>query len=457
MRDAALLLAAALPPRPSRLPVLADPDGNYLSPDSLWRGEAPPPPAPAPVAPGSTPPPVPPPAPPIPTATDADLPAAALDLDAFFTRRLPPQPEYAALVAAARRYRDLCAAGGWDTTLVVPKPKEQLSAKWKDAAAIAALPRRLVAEGYYAGEPTGAFDEPTAAAVLAYRATHDLRDKAFYDAALAESLNIPCERRLATLTLNARRWRHTAHTTEPTYVRVNLAGARLRYVRDGVLKRAHRTVVGSGRSFISKVTKRRIRQNATPILHDFISNIVVNPEWTVPPRLVRQEIEPELAKDPTYLERKNFRVVTSANGTKMYIQGRGPGNALGQVKLAFPNSESVYLHDTPSKGYFLQPRRDYSHGCVRVQDALDLATDVLIDDYAKRGEVFSPGAVKGLAYSAAKTYWFALGEPIPVFLEYYTASVEEDGTVVFHHDIYDYDADTFAAAVAPAGDPAVPK
>ncbi|PKN56340.1 MAG: hypothetical protein CVU56_16595 [Deltaproteobacteria bacterium HGW-Deltaproteobacteria-14] len=420
---AAAQLAAALAPRPNTTPVLVDDDGNYLSPDTLWLD------APLPT--------------PDPDAARAVLDAAQQGtLDDWFVGHLPSDPQYTRLVAAARQYRTLCAAGGWEPIRV---PKHKRADRWKDEDGITALQRRLALEGYLSGAPTGVYDDATTAAVERYRATHALWDKPYFDEDVAEALNVPCETRLATLLLNVRRWRHTARTDQPTYVRVNLPAAVVTYVRAGEVRRVHRAVVGSGRSYFNRTLKRRIRRNATPVMHDEISNVVLNPEWKVPFRLASQEIGPAIEKDPTYAEKHGFRIVTAANGHQMYVQAHGPSNALGQIKLTFPNSESIYLHDTPSKGYFRFPKRDFSHGCVRVQDAIELGMTLVQDDFAERGESLSDYFLKKLIRENEKTYWYGLDPAIPVFIEYYTASVDDDGGVHFHPDVYDYDADSLKA------------
>ena len=116
----------------------------------------------------------------------------------------------------------------------------------------------------------------------------------------------------------------------------------------------------------------------------------------------------------------------------------GFDNTLGEVKFIFPNSESIYLHDTNNRYGFRSARRDMSHGCIRVQDALDFATVLLMEDYRRRDKSFAKRTLHRLSRKD-KTIVFKLQEPLPVFLEYYTASVDADGIVRFHPDVYDYD------------------
>ena len=212
----------------------------------------------------------------------------------------------------------------------------------------------------------------------------------------------------------------------------------MRYHRDGALRIEKRTVVGSGKWFWARKDKLRVYPKASPVLHDEISQVVVNPSWTVPPSIVRQEFRPRIEEDPDWLEKKGYVLKTSANGHDVVVQPPGPNHTLGDVKMLFPNRESVYLHDTNKKFYFTVPRRDLSHGCVRVQDALDFAAALLVDDWNLKGERFPARKIHALGRTN-KTYWYKLHEPIPVYLEYYTASVGPDGEVRFHPDVYEYD------------------
>ena len=429
-------LLVGLAARPRITPVHADADGRYLSPDALWRDL---------VDSG------------LPPAEAASILSAGFTaaqdgkgLDAHLTSLLPGHPQYLRLVDAAERYANRCVAGGFTPVTLPPLPPlPKFDRLIREPDFVRTLQLRLSEEGFVTTAPSGEWDATTEAAVLEYRRVRHLKEKGLVDRDLIAALSVPCEERLNTLVLNVRRWRHSAFKGERERVEVNLAAQIVRYFRDAELIKKERTVVGSDKSFFSKFEQKRVWRNATPILRNEISVVVVNPDWNVPNRIAREEIEPEIAKDPTYLEKRGFRVVESGGG-KIYVQEPGPGNALGRIKILFPNSESVYLHDTPGKAAFRLPVRALSHGCVRVENALDFGAELIRSDRQKRGETFDPERVRQLTQITRKTWAFQIEAPIPVFLEYYTASVDEDGRLWFHPDIYGYDAETRALEAANA-------
>ncbi len=189
--------------------------------------------------------------------------------------------------------------------------------------------------------------------------------------------------------------------------------------------------------------------HATPIFKDTMRYIDFNPTWTIPPGILRKETLPRVRRDPEYLSRNNMSVVTTsgkivdpstidwAATTKgfpyMIRQEPGPHNSLGRVKFMFPNKYMVYLHDTPSKGLFARSERAFSHGCIRTQNPFDLAELLLADQGWDRTRIDQVLASK-------KTTRVNLDNPITVMLLYWTAEVDEDGTVHFRKDVYNRDA-----------------
>jgi murein L,D-transpeptidase YcbB/YkuD len=416
-------LVAALPAAPREMHILEDATQQfYISPDTTWL-TAPP---------GAA----------DPTRTAA-IRAAAAKGDAALREALeallPPHPQYRRLVDAAARYESLCRAGGWPQTTKPKLPKKRLKSWSPPSEFTVTLQRRLAIEGYYRGEPSGVWDDQTASALTDFRADRQVPQKGLDEDALYEAMNVPCEARLATIVLNIKRWRVSAWKSEPTFVEVNIAAQELRFVRDHTPVMSQRTIVGAPKWYFDKDLERRINLHSTPVLTDHISRIVLNPTWAVPPRIAKKEIDVEVAKDPTYLEKNKITLVESPRG-RTYIQAPGRDNALGVIKILFPNSESVYLHDTPKKGPFKLAVRALSHGCVRVQNAVDFGVALLAHDAAQSKQPFDEAKIRKRA-GRGGTVNIDLAEEIPVFLEYYTASVSDDGRVRFHPDIYAYDAE----------------
>jgi len=197
--------------------------------------------------------------------------------------------------------------------------------------------------------------------------------------------------------------------------------------------------------------------HATPIFMDEMEYVIFRPYWNPPPSIVRSEIVPKARRDPAYLERENLEIVaggspaaaslppTPANldsvlkGKLTIRQKPGPKNALGLAKFIFPNAENVYMHGTPAQQLFSRARRDFSHGCIRLEDPARLAEWVLRDDPQwTRARIVS--AMNGAAPTQVN-----LKERLRVILFYDTAYVDSQGVVHFADDYYGHDAKLEAA------------
>jgi murein L,D-transpeptidase YcbB/YkuD len=219
------------------------------------------------------------------------------------------------------------------------------------------------------------------------------------------------------LVLNLERRRWLRREPPATRIDVNTAAAFLTYYRDGVLDWSARTVVGSA-------------NRATPSLQSAFSQLVVNPPWNVPTSIARAEILPRGA---AYLRRQNMYVT----GGRV-VQRPGPNAALGLVKFDMQNPYAIYLHDTPSKALFARAARHRSHGCVRVENAVEFARH-LAEQYGA-SDVFEEVLASG------KTGVVPLSAIIPVRLLYHTAFVDDQGKVVYRSDPYGWDI-TLATAL----------
>jgi L,D-transpeptidase YcbB len=193
----------------------------------------------------------------------------------------------------------------------------------------------------------------------------------------------------------------------------------------------------------------------TPVFAQNMRYIVFRPYWNVPPSIARGEIVPHLLKDPGYLGKKGFEITDSSGkvvasgsaspeviaelraGRLMVRQKPAADNALGLIKFIFPNDNNVYLHSTPSQTLFSQTRRDFSHGCIRVEFPAELASFLL--QTQPNGQRWTVDAVKAAMQSGPDNQQVNLATPIPVVIVYFTAVAEENGEVYFFDDIYGHD------------------
>jgi murein L,D-transpeptidase YcbB/YkuD len=253
-------------------------------------------------------------------------------------------------------------------------------------------------------------------------------------------LNRPMSERVEALRLTLERWRWLPHSfTQPPII-VNIPEFILRaYDAPGKPALIMRVVVG------------RALRTQTPVLEEDMKYLVFWPYWNVPPSILRGEIIPKITKDPAYLQKSNFEVATYSGqvvsdgvvseevlaqlrARKLMVRQKpGPKNALGLIKFIFPNDQNVYLHSTPSQALFGESRRDFSHGCIRVEDPKALAEWVLRNNRGWTRERVE------VAFKAQKEQQVNLTHEIPVLIVYGTAIAKEDGQVFFFEDIYGYD------------------
>ncbi len=173
--------------------------------------------------------------------------------------------------------------------------------------------------------------------------------------------------------------------------------------------------------------------NHTVIFNDTLKYVVFSPYWNIPRSIVRNEILPGIRKNQNYLASKNMEQTGFSNGLPVIRQRPGGNNALGRVKFIFPNSYSIYFHDTPSKSLFEKKERAFSHGCVRLAEPEKMA------QYLLRNEAKWTKNEIRKAMNSSKEKWVALKEPVPVLITYFTSWISTDGLLNFREDIYDHD------------------
>lgn len=291
------------------------------------------------------------------------------------------------------------------------------------------------------------YEGPVLEAVKRFQTRHGLEANGIIDDPTWKALTTPLSQRVEQLALTLERWRWMPSAITPAIV-VNIPEFELRaYDEPGHLALRMRVIVG-------KAYRRR-----TPIFEESLESVIVRPSWNVPFSIQRGEIVPRIRKDPNYLQINDLEIVDQNNrpvpwdpkqpivdrlgsGDLRLRQRPGPENSLGLLKFDFPNNFSVYMHGTPARQLFSLSRRDFSHGCIRVEDPESLAEWVLRDDPSwSRASIVA-------ACNGDRTVRIALRHPVTVLVLYGTALVEENGEVHFFDDVYGYDAELQNALAA---------
>ncbi|MEM7237895.1 MAG: L,D-transpeptidase family protein [Pseudomonadota bacterium] len=387
--------------------------------------------------------------------------AAAAEPSAWMRGLAPQSAGYRQLLEKYKAYRALAATGGWGEQLT----KRKTLRVGDRSSDVAVLRDRLTRMGYLSAEATVAadrieiataetandageapladgwvFDPALEDAVRLFQARHGLNQDGAVGPATREAVNTDPGFRAAQVAVNLERHRWLNKDLGAKHILVNLASFDMAVMENGQSTFESRVVVG------------KARKHRTPEFSDEMEVMVVNPTWHVPRSIAREEILPELQKDPTYLERKGMRItgvedpslidwelITPDSFPGRVKQRPGNGNALGRVKFLFPNDHAIYLHDTPSKSLFKRDRRAYSHGCVRVQRPFEFAEFLLA---AQRDD---PEAYFRTLLNRGSERYVNLDEHIPIHLTYRTAWVDSDGNDQFRGDIYGRDRKVLVA------------
>jgi len=349
-------------------------------------------------------------------------------------------PMAAPLRQALAAYRALIPHPAWQSPLV-PLPGRKLAAG-QAYAGLPLLAQRLQALGDLATETPAPerLEGELLEALKRFQERHGLSPDGVLGSKTWQQLNITPGQRAEQIALSLERLRWTPLRQAARMVVVNVPEFVLRAyeVQDG---RIH--VKLSMKVIVGKALDTR-----TPLFDEEMRFIEFSPYWNVPPSIAREETVPHLRADPGYLARQgmefvtaNGQVITSfapghldavLSGAWRIRQRPGPQNALGDIKFVFPNNSNIYLHHTPSPGLFERDRRDFSHGCIRVQDPVALAKFVLQDDPGWPEERIRSAMASG------KSSTLRLAQPLTVLIAYSTVVVK-GGRVFFYPDLYGHD------------------
>lgn len=366
------------------------------------------------------------------------------DISAELDRVEPPFAGYRRTQQVLEHYLALMGQGEGEPLPVPAKPVNP-GATYEAVQRLSARLRLLGDLPAATQDPEGSnlYDGPLVAAVKHFQERHGLSPDGRLGPQTLKQLNTRLSFRVEQLRLTLERWRWVPYQFPEPPIVVNIPEFRLRaYDSDGRVGLASNVIVG------------KAYRHETPVFERDMKFVVFRPYWNVPPSIQRSEIVPAIKKDREYIAKKGYEVVTAQGdvvtsgvldddmvqqlsaGKLLVRQKPGPNNALGLVKLMFPNEYNVYLHSTPSPQLFSQSRRDFSHGCIRVEKPAELAAWVLRDK-----PEWTLERVRAAMQSGPDNVQVNLSKPVPVLILYGTAIVDDAGQVHFFDDLYGYDAD----------------
>jgi L,D-transpeptidase YcbB len=326
---------------------------------------------------------------------------------------------YKALKDQLQKYFDINKNGGWPTIAAPTKPLK----KGASSPAIVTLKKYLAITGDMPGNDTSAvFNDTLAQGISHIQQRFGMAPTGTLTKDLVREMNVPVRDRIEQLLINLGRMRWMPSQPNGTLIIVNIPEFTLHVLENGQKAFDMNVVVGK-------------EGHSTMQFTGTMNQVVFAPYWNIPPRIVTNEILPEIEKDKDYLAKNEMEDQGDKDGDGIPDIRQLPGdkNSLGKVKFLFPNSFDIYLHDTPAKSLFSKDKRAYSHGCIRLADAQQMAEYLLRNDPDWTPEKIAE------AMNAKEQKVVKLKNKAEVFITYYTAWVDEEGRLNFRQDVYEHD------------------
>jgi len=354
----------------------------------------------------------------------------ATDFKACLNTLFPTSIQYRQLNAAAMRYQAYIDRNGWPET-----PKTPVLHAGDFHQNIPLIRKRLAFEGNTLTPVNSThYDKKMEQAVKHFQHRHSLTTDGIIGPATRRAMNVSATQRLQQIKVNLERLRWLPDDLGNRYIMVNLANYRLTAIDNNQTKLDMRVIVGK-------------KQRPTPSFASKMTHVVLNPHWYVPNKLARLDLLPKQQSNPDYFEHYNFRVFNNINGKRTEIdpgsidwqsitqqhfpyslvQDPGKKNYLGRLKFILPNPWRIYLHDTPTKNLFGKNSRNFSAGCIRVEDPLALANFSLAGNYKQQTLLD--------IISSNKSYRTKLEQPLTVYTIYSTVWLDGD-EIIFSPDVY---------------------
>jgi murein L,D-transpeptidase YcbB/YkuD len=360
------------------------------------------------------------------------------DIQAYLAEQLPRHERYHNTRKGLERYRQIVEAGGWpiiaDGKTIHPGESDERMPVIRKRLHVTGDLDRLT-------DDAPLYDDATVEAVKQFQLRHGLKDDGVIGKGTLDAMNVTAERRVRQIELNLERWRWMSHDLGDKHVLVDIPAYEAATFEKNKEIYNMRVIVGK-------------HHHETPVFSDSIKYIVINPYWTITANIARKEMLPKLRKDPGYLKKKNISLFrgwaddkeldatkinwneVSGKDMRQYRlrQNPGPGNALGTLKIVFPNKYSVYMHDTPNHALFERSERSFSHGCIRMSTPAKQAAIVLGGEEAGWNEERIAEIVKSGERTVVR-----LPQPMNVHLSYQTAWADDDHRMYFVADVYGRD------------------
>jgi L,D-transpeptidase YcbB len=292
--------------------------------------------------------------------------------------------------------------------------------------------------------PARRYTRALADAVQHFQQRHGITDDGRLTEQTVKALNVPLRDRVTQIESSLERWRWLPDRYVNAPLMVNLPEFVLRGFDTDYKEEFRMKVV------VGKV----VDEHATPVFTHMMRYLIFRPYWYVPTDIARKELVPHIESNQAYLSTKNYEVTNIkgevlphytikqvAEGGVMVRERPGPKNSLGLVKFMFPNQYDIYLHSTPEQALFRRTRRDFSHGCIRVEEPEKLAVWVLQGQEDRDHQPWDLEKVQEAMTTGQDNHTVALKQPIPIVIFYLTAYVEDDGAVHLFDDLYGYDAE----------------
>lgn len=348
----------------------------------------------------------------------------------------PVYRQYNLLKGYLRKYNAIALKGGWPVL-----PAEDMRLKPGDISSVVSDMKRMLflTEDLAENDCSMIFDEEMEIAVKKFQKRHGLNENGIVSKTTLLAMCVPIQERIRTILINMERCRWVPIQVSGDYLVVNIPEFRLHVFRNKRQVWSCKVIVGKSDPLLHTV-----------IFNDSVEFIVFNPYWNIPKNILKKEILPAIKKDIGYIRRNNLEIIDN-NGRALdaanlnwagyadyfpYLIRQRPceDNALGNLKFLFPNSYDMYMHDTPSKSLFNENDRDFSHGCIRLEQPLRLAEFLLREDTTWTSERMTT------VISGGQETFVKLKKKTPVFIAYFTSWVDGAGKINFRNDIYGHDA-----------------